>query len=159
MDRNNSCINNYLQIYRAKVAQKKQIQEFFPACSTHIQHLRSLNRMAGFFNQHLPLNMDRIEKLLDFLKAAPQDNFLRHALALEYVKQGEDQKAQTLFEAILAESPEYVGSYYHLGMLLERTGNIASAIQGYEKGMEAAKKAKDPHAYNELRAACDELEA
>ncbi len=101
--------------------------------------------------------MDRIEKILEFLKANPKDNFLRHALALEYIKLGDDLKARILFEEILTESPGYVGSYYHLAKLLEKLEQIDKAIEYYEKGMEAAKAAKDNHAYNELQAAYEDL--
>lgn len=101
--------------------------------------------------------MNRIEKLQEFLTANPKDNFLRHALALEYIKIGNDADAKTLFEAILTESPDYIGSYYHLAKLLERTGDNTNAIAWYEKGMQAAKVAKDNHAYNELQAAYEDL--
>ncbi|MFP5042507.1 hypothetical protein [Parasediminibacterium sp. JCM 36343] len=101
--------------------------------------------------------MDKIEKLNEFLKATPNDNFLRHALALEYIKIGEDLKARALFEAILADSPGYVGSYYHLAKLLEKLEEATLAITWYEKGMAAAKLAKDNHAYNELQAAYEDL--
>jgi tetratricopeptide (TPR) repeat protein len=101
--------------------------------------------------------MERIEKLLSFLASSPKDNFLRHALALEYVKLGKEDEAQQLFESILTDSPDYVGSYYHLGKLLERQQQTALAITWYEKGMEAAKQAKDNHAYNELQAAYEDL--
>ncbi len=101
--------------------------------------------------------MDRIEKLNEFLKASPKDNFLRHALALEYIKIGDDFKARILFEEILTESPDYVGSYYHLAKLLEKLTHRDLAIEWYEKGMAAAKKAKDNHAYNELQAAYEDL--
>ena len=37
--------------------------------------------------------MNRIEKLLEYLQATPNDNFLRHALALEYIKVGNDNDA------------------------------------------------------------------
>jgi thioredoxin-like negative regulator of GroEL len=57
--------------------------------------------------------MDRIEKLLSFLAAQPSDNFLRHALGLEYLKIGKDQEARDLFTAIVTETPSYVGTYYH----------------------------------------------
>jgi Tfp pilus assembly protein PilF len=102
--------------------------------------------------------MERIQKLENFLQQSPKDNFLRHALALEWIKVGDEQKAQALFEAILTESPDYVGSYYHLGKLLERAGEISKAIEWYEKGMAAAKAAKDQHSYNELQAAKEEVE-
>jgi len=101
--------------------------------------------------------MDRIAKIKEFLVANPADNFLRHALALEYLKLGEDTAARELFEAILTESPDYVGSYYHLAKLLEKMEARELAIAWYEKGMEAAKQAGDNHAYSELQAAYEDL--
>jgi len=101
--------------------------------------------------------MTRIERIIEFLNQQPKDNFLRHALALEYIKMGEEQKALDLFIAILTESPEYIGSYYHLAKCLERMNDKEAAILWYEKGMAAAKAAKDNHAHNELQAAYEEL--
>ena len=101
--------------------------------------------------------MERIDKLKTFLQENPRDLFLRHALALEYVKIEQEQAARQLFEEILTEDPGYIGSYYHLGKLLERTGDTTGALSWYEKGMEAAKAAKDIKALGELRTAYDEL--
>ncbi|MFY7964282.1 MAG: tetratricopeptide repeat protein [Chitinophagaceae bacterium] len=101
--------------------------------------------------------MERINKIEEFLKANPKDNFLRHALALEYIKLGDDLKAKVLFFEILTDSPNYVGSYYHLGKLLERLEETDKAIEWYEKGMTEAKLAKDNHSYNELQAAFEDL--
>jgi tetratricopeptide (TPR) repeat protein len=101
--------------------------------------------------------MDRIQKLLDFLRDTPEDPFLKHALALEYIKIGADPAARILFEQVLSKDPGYVGSYYHLGKLLERIGENNAAAATYEKGMEAAKQAGDNHAFGELRGAFEEL--
>ena len=101
--------------------------------------------------------MDRIARLKDFLQATPGDNFLKHALALEYIKIGDDITAQGIFEEILTQDSDYIGSYYHLAKLLERTGDTDAAIKWYEKGMEVAKKAGDLHAFGELRSAYEEL--
>ena len=101
--------------------------------------------------------MERIEKLKEFLLADPHDAFVKHALALEYIKLGDDSTARRYFEEILQRDPGYVGSYYHLGKLLERTGDPALAIEWYEKGMAAAKAAGQRHAYNELQAAYEDL--
>jgi Tfp pilus assembly protein PilF len=101
--------------------------------------------------------MDRIARIQEFLQTNPKDNFLRHALALEYLKTGEDAKARELFEAILTDSPDYVGSYYHLAKLLEKLEERELAVNWYEKGMAAAKNAGDQHAYNELQAAYEDL--
>lgn len=102
-------------------------------------------------------SMNRIAKIKEFLQENPADNFLRHALALEHIKEGDDAAARSLFEAILSQSPDYVGSYYHLAKLLERAGETDGAIAWYEKGMAAAKAAGDQHAYNELQGAYEDL--
>lgn len=101
--------------------------------------------------------MERIEKLKEFLQVNPEDSFLKHALALEYIKLGNDEEARQLFEEILNREPGYVGSYYHLAKLLERNEKTDEAIKIYEKGMEEAKKAGNDHAYGELRGAYEEL--
>ena len=101
--------------------------------------------------------MDRIETLIQFLNRTPGDSFLQHALALEYIKESNDESARKLFEEILTRDPEYTGSYYHLAKLLERTGENLLAKSWYEKGLAACKQAGDQHAYNELFAAYEEL--
>lgn len=101
--------------------------------------------------------MDRIAKLKEFLHANPNDSFIQHALALEYVKQGDDAEARRLFEQLLQQDENYLGSYYHLARLLERNDEKESAIQWYEKGMLKAKECGDQHAYNELLAAYEDL--
>jgi len=101
--------------------------------------------------------LNRIDKLKAFLKQDPQDSFVQHALALEYIKTGDDSKAQQLFEEILTREPGYIGSYYHLAKLFERRGDTEAATKWYEKGMEQARNAGENHAYSELRSAYEEL--
>jgi Tfp pilus assembly protein PilF len=101
--------------------------------------------------------VERIAKLKEYLAASPGDNFLQHALALEYIKLGDDEQARALFEEILNRDPAYIGSYYHLAKLLERNGDTDGAVHWYEKGMDAALKAGEKHAFGELRSAWEEL--
>ena len=101
--------------------------------------------------------MDRVEKIKQMLGDNPKDSFLCHALALEYIKMGNDDEARRLFESILDNEPGYIGSYYHLAKLLERIGETDAAIKVYEKGMEEAKKVGDDHSLSELRSAFEEL--
>lgn len=101
--------------------------------------------------------MDRISKLKEYLEANENDSFIQHALALEYVKLGDDAEARKLFENILLRNENYIGSYYHLGKLLERNDDKEDALRWYERGMLKAKEAGDQHAYNELQAAYDDL--
>jgi Tfp pilus assembly protein PilF len=102
--------------------------------------------------------MNRIEKLLEFLNSSGKDSFLQHALALEYIKTGEDAKARALFEEILEREPGYIGSYYHLGKLLQRIAEPDRATYVFKRGMEEAEKAGDRHSYSELHGALEELE-
>ena len=101
--------------------------------------------------------MDRIERIKEMLAANPCDSFLQHALALEYIKIEEDERAKQLFENLLQNDENYVGSYYHLAKLLERNNKISDAKEVYELGMLKAKECGDMHTYNELRTAYEDL--
>jgi Tfp pilus assembly protein PilF len=102
--------------------------------------------------------MDRIAQLNAFLKNNPSDAFVQHALALEHIKIGDDATARTLFENVLAQNEDYVGSYYHLAKLLERIGARDEALAVYEKGLARSKALGENHAYNELLAAYEDLQ-
>lgn len=101
--------------------------------------------------------MDRIKQLEEFLASSPGDSFLQHALALEYMKQGKDDVAAELFEALLEKDPGYVGSYYQLGKLAESKGDMDKAKAVYLKGMKIAGEIQDRHSYNELQAAYEDI--
>ncbi len=100
---------------------------------------------------------ERIQKLLAFLENSPNDNFLIHALALEYAKKGDFDTAKHYYETNIRLSPQYVASYYHLGKLFEKQGMDEDAIAAYTQGMQIAREVNDQHAYSELRSALEEL--
>lgn len=100
---------------------------------------------------------DRIKKLQDFLEKTPDDSFLNHALALEYIKLGDDEKAKMLFIKNLEIDITYLATYYHYAKLLERLGDEDEAVKIYEQGMEKSKEANDSHTFSELRSAYEEL--
>ena len=102
--------------------------------------------------------MSRIEKLLEYMKTSGKDSFLQHALALEYIKIGNDEDARKLFNEILLLEPTYIGSYYHLGKLLERVGDYDKAIRIYKRGIQEATKADDHHTRMELQGALEDIE-
>lgn len=102
--------------------------------------------------------MDRLERLEQFIEKDPDDAFSRHALALEWVKRGDDTAARSVFEALLQRCPGHVGSYFHYGRLLERAGEPRSALTAYQEGLRRAFEAGDAHAAAELRTAAEALE-
>lgn len=96
---------------------------------------------------------DRLRQLQDFLKASPDDSFLIFAIAKEYEKEGEQDKAMQHYLELKSKDPEYVGLYYHLGKLYEEKENFDLAIETYHTGMDVAKSQGDKHAFNELAGA------
>jgi tetratricopeptide (TPR) repeat protein len=95
----------------------------------------------------------RLEKLKAFLKEQPNDPFLLFAIAKEYEKGGDQEKALAQYQLLVQEHADYVGTYYHLGKLLERSGKTAEALQIYRKGMQIARAQGDQHALSELAGA------
>ncbi|PHI19918.1 tetratricopeptide repeat protein [Lewinellaceae bacterium SD302] len=101
--------------------------------------------------------MSKMATIQSMLEANPKDSFLRFALAKEYEKLGEDQKVKEIYQAILADDPDYVGTYYHLGKTLERLGEEAAAFKTYTDGMGVCKRNNEQHARSELAGARLEL--
>jgi len=103
------------------------------------------------------MQISRLEKLLEFIKNEPDDPFLKYALATEYLRINDTDKALGYYEDLMANHRSYVGTYYHLGKLYEALGRTDDAIKTYETGMEVARDQKDNHAFSELKGVYDEL--
>jgi tetratricopeptide (TPR) repeat protein len=95
----------------------------------------------------------RLTKLLEFLESDPNDPFILYALATEYNSLNDVDQSFAYYLKLLAEHPEYVGTYYHLGKLYEKNDNLEAAIDIYQKGMVAARAKRDMHAFSELQGA------
>jgi tetratricopeptide (TPR) repeat protein len=103
------------------------------------------------------MQMNRLEKLLEFIKNEPGDPFLKYALATEYLRLNETDKALAFYEDLVKNHAGYTGTYYHLGKLYEALGRKQEAISTYETGMKITREKNDNHAFWELRAVYDEL--
>ena len=99
----------------------------------------------------------RLEKLLEFLKNEPDDEFLQYALATEYLRLDQPGKALEYYERLVAGHPGYVGTYYHLGKLYETLNRREDAIKTYQDGMKTAREARDNHAFAELQGVYNQL--
>jgi tetratricopeptide (TPR) repeat protein len=94
----------------------------------------------------------RLEQLLAFYADDPADPFTVYALATEY-RAAEPLVAWEYYQKLLAEHPDYVGTYYHAGKLLEGFGRKDEAEQVYRKGLVVSRKAGQMHAASELQQA------
>jgi Tfp pilus assembly protein PilF len=100
----------------------------------------------------------RIKILLEYIADDPSDASTKYMLALEYIKAGDDNEARKWMEEIRSNHPEYLPNYYHLGKLLERSGQFNAAAEIYLSGMQLAKVLKNNHTFNELKSALDMLD-
>lgn len=96
---------------------------------------------------------DRLQTLQRLLEESPDDSFLLFAIAKEFEKRTDDQKALEQYLKLMETNPGYVGLYYHLGKLYERQEQWEKALSAYKKGMEVARAAGDQHALSELAGA------
>ena len=93
-----------------------------------------------------------MDKLLEFIKNEPDDEFLKYALATEYLRLNQADKALSYYEDLVNNHPDYTGTYYHLGKLYEALNRKEDAIATYETGMKITKEKRDNHAFSELQA-------
>ncbi len=105
----------------------------------------------------MSIHNSRINQLLAFLEQDDKDSFTRFALAMEYLKVKEVEKARNLFEYLINNDPEYVGTYYHAGKLYEELNLLDLAIQTYSKGITISRNLNELHTANELQQALDDL--
>ncbi|TCC90424.1 tetratricopeptide repeat protein [Pedobacter frigiditerrae] len=95
----------------------------------------------------------RLTKLLEFFENEPNDSFILYALATEYNSLNDTDNAFAYYLKLVNYHPTYVGTYYHLGKLYEKTGEKDKAIDIYQKGMASARAKRDTHALSELQGA------
>ncbi|CAN5618344.1 hypothetical protein BH23BAC4_BH23BAC4_11820 [soil metagenome] len=95
--------------------------------------------------------MDRLAALLTFYEEDPADPFTRFALAQEYLKREDTTRGLEMYEALVRDHPDYVGTYYHLGQLYRALGRIDEAQNTFRQGIARATEAGDQHARAELQ--------
>jgi tetratricopeptide (TPR) repeat protein len=98
------------------------------------------------------MNQERIKQLTHFIEEDPKDPFPKYALALEYL-QDNKQESQELFEDLLKNHADYIGTYYHAAALYVELGESEKAETTYEAGIEKAKELNETHALKELQSA------
>lgn len=98
------------------------------------------------------MNPDRINQLEKFLREDPNDAFSKYALALEYLPINK-AKSTELFDDLLENHPDYIGTYYHAAALHAELGHMDRAESIYQKGIAKAESLNEAHALRELNSA------
>ncbi len=98
------------------------------------------------------MNEDRIRQLEKFIQEDPNDAFSKYALALEYLHTNKSKSAE-LFDNLLENHPDYIGTYYHAAALHSDLGNTDRAESIYTTGIDRAESLNESHALRELKSA------
>jgi len=100
----------------------------------------------------------RLELLNEMLAKEPADPFLNYAMALEFHKNGEKQKAIALLENVIRVDENYLAAYYQLGKFYEDAFEKNKALEIYQKGIVIARAQKNTKTVSELNEAIQQLE-
>lgn len=94
--------------------------------------------------------MPRLEQLEKLLAAEPRDVFVNFALAMEYFKIGRHDDALAQFDRVTEIDPDYVAAYLHKSNALVALGRKEEAKPVLRKGIEVARRTRNPHAADEM---------
>lgn len=96
--------------------------------------------------------LSRKQQIEEMLRLDPEDPFLRYALAMEYVAQGDDATAAQQFQELCTSAADYIPAYLQGGQALLRLNRPEDARQVLQRGIQAATRAGDDHAASEMQA-------
>jgi hypothetical protein len=99
----------------------------------------------------------RRQKLEAFVAAHPNDAFGRYGLAMECIRDGDNEAAIGHFRQLIESHPDYVAGYFHYGQLLAKLSREDEARQILAAGIAVAARQGDAHAASEMQSALDTL--
>lgn len=88
----------------------------------------------------------------------PNDPFPTYALALESIASDMPEVALDLLLDVKSKFPDYLATYYQLGLVYQKLLNPAEAAQTYREGIKLAAEQLDAKTLNELQEALLMLE-
>lgn len=94
--------------------------------------------------------MSRKDQIISMLEEAPQDTFLRYALAMEFKSEGDSDQSLKLFNELMEEDPPHVSAFFMAGQQLAAIDQISEAKEVLERGIVNARQQGDSHAAGEM---------
>jgi tetratricopeptide (TPR) repeat protein len=102
-------------------------------------------------------NSSKLHTLQQMLQREPADPFLLYGIGMEYKKLQQFDRAIEYFSRVIEVDPAYCYAYFQRGQTQEQLGLTDAAKLSYHQGVDAAARAGDAHAREELQAALDML--
>ena len=99
----------------------------------------------------------RREKLEGLLAASPDDTFLLYGVALEHLKEGNEEEGIGRLKKIIDKDADYQAAYFQIGQFYAGVGDDEEARRWLEQGVEAARRVGNTHAASEMMALMETL--
>ena len=101
--------------------------------------------------------VDRLSQLQTMLERDPTDAFCSYALALEFAKRGEAERAVHWFDRTMELDPHQCYAWFHKARTLADAGQSVAAVETLQAGLVQARRCGDVKAASEINAMLDEL--
>ena len=101
----------------------------------------------------------RRETLEAFLVADPRNAFARYGLAMELVREQQNEAALQQFALLVAAHPDYTAAYQQAGQLLLSLERREAARAMLEQGLGAALREGNRHAHSEIGGLLQDIES
>jgi tetratricopeptide (TPR) repeat protein len=95
----------------------------------------------------------KLELLSEIAAKDPKQPFPRYGVAMELAVLGRLEEAADAFRGLAKDLPDYVPTYFQAGKVCEKLGRLDDARDFYRRGIDAAARAGNGHARDELEAA------
>ena len=103
------------------------------------------------------MNYNRLDILLNQLKNDGEDPFLLYGIALEYIST-DITKALEYLQQTRSKYPDYLATYYQLGVVLEQINQIDESIKVLKEGAAIARLQGNQKILQELNTYITNLE-
>jgi tetratricopeptide (TPR) repeat protein len=103
-------------------------------------------------------NNSRKQQIIKMLEVDPNDAFLMFALAKELENEEDYKESEKIYTELIQLHPDYTGTYYHYGKLLEHLNQIDKAKEIYQLGITKCLASNDLHSRSELQSALMNLQ-
>jgi tetratricopeptide (TPR) repeat protein len=95
----------------------------------------------------MPSRRERIEALLI---DEPRDPLLRYGLAIEWEKEGQIERAWTLFQDLMRDQTPYIPAYFRAAQMLAGVDRVEEARALLRDAIPIARRVGDLHAAGEM---------
>lgn len=106
---------------------------------------------------HIFRDLNRIDQVKKLLETSPNDVFLLYALAIEYHSMGDVNRAINSLNDVKQRFPDYLPTYYQLGLILSENDQDDEAVPILKEGMELAQKTNNHKTFLEIKSLLEEI--